>query len=368
MITTNRHEEAAGVSLAHLSHQFGSFRALHDMSLEVEPGEFLTLLGPSGSGKTTLLRIIGGLLQATSGRVSIAGRDVSDVPAERRGIGFVFQHYALFPHLSVRRNVAFPLKLRKVPAPEIDRRVAEILDLVQLQGLADRMPSQLSGGQQQRAAVARAIVYRPSVLLMDEPLGALDKRLRQQVGLELRRLQQQVGITTIYVTHDQEEAFTMSDRVVVMDQGLIRQVGSPEAIYRHPSDHFTATFVGDLNEFEGDARALDDRTALVNAGWDAPVTVALRAEHLGNGKARFGIRPEAIVIDPTSSVENRFRANVQSIIFLGRYRRVEFRLPDGAVLVADVPEGHRSLSQGEAVTIGWPATACVALPSGKVPT
>jgi ABC-type Fe3+/spermidine/putrescine transport system ATPase subunit len=234
-----------------VSHRFGDFPALNGVSLEIPAGQFVTLLGPSGSGKTTLLRILAGLLRPRSGRIFIGDRDVTRLPADKREIGFVFQNYALFPHLTVFENVAFALRLRRVPAEAIARRVHDALAKVFLEGLDQRYPAQLSGGQQQRVALARAIVFDPTVLLMDEPLGSLDKRLRQQLQVELRRLQRAVGITTVYVTHDQDEAFSMSDQIAVMGNGELHQLASPEDIYRQPADTFVAHFVGDLNYFEG---------------------------------------------------------------------------------------------------------------------
>ena len=234
---------------------FGDFVALKNINLDVRGGELVTLLGPSGSGKTTLLRILAGLIQPTGGVIRIGGKDVTYLPAEKRELGMVFQNYALFPHLSVFENVAFPLRVRKFPEAEIKKRVADTLALVGLPDHGHRFPGQLSGGQQQRIAIARALVFRPGVLLMDEPLGSLDKRLRQQLQLEIRMLQKEVGITTVYVTHDQDEAFTISDRIAVMERGEIAQIGTPSEIYRSPNNHFVADFVGDLNYFRGVVQA-----------------------------------------------------------------------------------------------------------------
>jgi ABC-type Fe3+/spermidine/putrescine transport system ATPase subunit len=240
----------AAVSLSHITHRFGAFVALDDVSLDVWPGEFVTLLGQSGSGKSTLLRIIAGLTAPSAGRVLINGRDVSTVPTQRRGVGFVFQNYALFPHLTVFENIAYPLRIRSMKMPEIQQRVEQALARVNLHGLGDRFAAQLSGGQQQRVAVARALVYEPAVLLMDEPLGALDRKLRKHMQIELRQLQQDLRISCVYVTHDQEEALTMSDRIAVMQGGRIYQVGDPVTVYRHPVSSFVADFVGSTNLFE----------------------------------------------------------------------------------------------------------------------
>src|SRR3954451_2012217 len=240
-----------------ITHEYGEHVALERMDLAVPRGQFFTLLGPSGSGKTTLLRIFAGLLAPTSGRVHIGGRDVTDVDVQERNIGFVFQSYALFPHLSVGDNIAFPLKVRGVAKADRERRVTEVIELVQLQGLEQRRPGQLSGGQQQRVAIARALVFEPEVLLLDEPLGALDRRLRQTLGAELRRIQQETSITAIYVTHDQEEAFLLSDTVVVMNDGAVHQNGAPADFYGRPADLFVATFLGDTNVLRGPVSRTD---------------------------------------------------------------------------------------------------------------
>jgi putative spermidine/putrescine transport system ATP-binding protein len=243
-----------GVLLQQISHTFeNGFTALAPTDLQVESGTFTTLLGPSGSGKTTLLRIISGLITPTTGSVTISGRDVTDVAIQDRNIGFVFQHHTLFPHMTVADNLGFPLQMRKIGKSERARRVTNALDLVRLTHLRKRRPGQLTGVQQQRVAIARALVYSPDVVLLDEPLGSLDRRLRQHLGAELRKIQQETGITAVYVTHDQEEAFLLSDLIVVMDEGHIRQKGDPEEVYSAPKDVFVAGFLGDTNFFIGRA-------------------------------------------------------------------------------------------------------------------
>jgi ABC-type Fe3+/spermidine/putrescine transport system ATPase subunit len=235
------------VSLRGIVKNYGALRVLHDVSLEVEAGEFCTLLGASGSGKTTLLKIIAGFEPFEGGRLMVDGRDLGGVPVSKRNIGMVFQNYALFPHMNVRRNVAFGLEMRRLNRAEVDRRVEEALSLVDLSDHGDRLPRQLSGGQQQRVALARALVIRPDILLMDEPLGALDKNLRQSIQLQLKALHRRIGVTVIYVTHDQEEALHLSDRIVVMDGGRIVQRGSPQELYFHPANRFVASFLGECN-------------------------------------------------------------------------------------------------------------------------
>jgi spermidine/putrescine ABC transporter ATP-binding subunit len=276
--------------------RFGSIVALREAQLEVSHGEFMTLLGPSGCGKTTLLNLVAGYLEPDEGEIYVGGARVTDTPPYRRNIGMVFQNYALFPHMDVATNIAYGLRMRRVPRREIDQRVAEALDIVKLGGYESRRPKELSGGQQQRVALARAIVINPSVLLLDEPLSALDKNLRAEMQIELKEIQRRLGITTIFVTHDQSEALSLSDRVVVMSNGEIQQIGSPEEIYRRPATRFVASFVGDINRIEGQVERVEKEiafialpasrlavpvSALPEAGSGSKlVDVFVRAEHL----------------------------------------------------------------------------------------
>ena len=308
---------AGEITVEDVRHRFGSQWALRGVSVTASPGEFLTFLGPSGSGKTTLLRIIGGLIEPTGGKVIIGGRDVTALPPRDRGIGFVFQNYALFPHLSVFDNVAFALNLRKVPKAEVKEKVRQVLELVDLPGLDDRYPAQLSGGQQQRVALARAIVFEPTLLLMDEPLGSLDKRLRQQLQVELRRLQHKVGITTIFVTHDQEEAFTMSDRIAVMDEGEVRQLGTPLEIYEAPTEPFIARFVGDLNSFHGRLGEATDGSGLLKTEDGLEIQVSLGGVTANPQNFVCGIRPEKIQINPHDPPDNLYRGMLAVLAFQG---------------------------------------------------
>jgi spermidine/putrescine ABC transporter ATP-binding subunit len=344
--------DSAEVRVVDTWHRFRDFVALRGVSLHVQPGEFVTLLGPSGSGKTTLLRIIAGLVRPTAGRVLIGGRDVTRLPADKRSIGFVFQNYALFPHLTVFGNVAFPLKLRRTPGAEISRRVRDALDLVRLGGLEERYPAQLSGGQQQRVALARGIVFNPSVLLMDEPLGSLDKRLRQQLQLELRRLQRELSVTTIYVTHDQEEAFSMSDRIAVMSGGEIRQFDEPEAVYKRPSDYFVANFVGDLNYFQGELLAGPNGTQRLVTSSGLEIRVASDETRPAGVSLLCGIRPEKLHLGDALDTANRFPARVRVVSFRGRQYWADLALPTGDAVLVVVPEG-KQIHEGEEVSVGW---------------
>jgi spermidine/putrescine transport system ATP-binding protein len=287
------------VRLERVTKDFGETVAVDDLSLDIAVGEFFSLLGPSGCGKTTTLRIIGGFEEPTRGTVYLRGRDVTDLPPHRRDVNTVFQSYALFPHLNVFENVAFGLRRRKVPSDEIDTRVREALKLVDLEGFEKRKPGQMSGGQQQRVALARALVNEPQVLLLDEPLGALDLKLRKQMQLELKRIQQEVGITFIYVTHDQEEAMTMSDRLAVMRNGRIEQIGPPEEVYENPQTQFVAAFLGASNLLEGELKEQRNGTSSVLLqGGDVVHLPSDRAPFRSGVSVLVGVRPEKITIGP----------------------------------------------------------------------
>ncbi|HEX6329822.1 MAG TPA: ABC transporter ATP-binding protein [Actinomycetota bacterium] len=283
------------VRLDRVTKEFSGAVAVDDLSVDVAEGEFFSLLGPSGCGKTTTLRMIGGFEEPTRGTIYLGGRDVTDLPAYKRDVNTVFQSYALFPHLNVYENAAFGLRRRKVPNEEIQTRVAETLRLVDLVGFEKRRPGQMSGGQQQRVALARALVNRPKVLLLDEPLGALDLKLRKQMQLELKRIQQEVGITFIYVTHDQEEAMTMSDRLAVLRMGRIEQIGPPEAVYEHPETEFVASFLGASNLLDGELKERSDGVATVLlAGGDVVHVPTDQAPFEIGTSVRVGVRPEKI--------------------------------------------------------------------------
>jgi spermidine/putrescine transport system ATP-binding protein len=287
------------VRLDRVTKEFSGAVAVDDLSLDIAEGEFFSLLGPSGCGKTTTLRMIGGFEEPTRGTIFLGGRDVTDLPAYKRDVNTVFQSYALFPHLNVQDNVAFGLRRRKVPSEEIKTRVAETLRLVDLIGFETRRPGQMSGGQQQRVALARALVNHPKVLLLDEPLGALDLKLRKQMQLELKRIQQEVGITFIYVTHDQEEAMTMSDRLAVMRLGRTEQIGPPEAVYERPETEFVASFLGASNLLDGELKERNDGVVTVLlAGGDVVHVPVEQAPFEVGANVRVGVRPEKITVEP----------------------------------------------------------------------
>ena len=287
--------EPVAVALERVTKRFGKNTALDDVSLMIRRGELMTLLGPSGCGKTTLLNLVAGFLMPDSGEIGIDGRRVTDVPAYRREIGIMFQNYALFPHMSLTANVGYGLKMRRLAKPEIARRVGEALALVKLAGLEDRKPRQLSGGQQQRVALARALVIRPKVLLLDEPFSALDRNLRASMQVELKEIQRKLGVTTIFVTHDQSEALSLSDRIAVIADGRIRQLDSPDEIYRHPVDRFVASFIGDANVLRARLERIDGAVATVVLG-AARVTVPTRTLHNGavGASVDLFVRPEEL--------------------------------------------------------------------------
>ncbi|NBT21250.1 MAG: ABC transporter ATP-binding protein [Actinobacteria bacterium] len=324
---------ASSISLRHVSKQFGDVVAVADISLDIADGEFLTLLGPSGSGKTTVLRMIAGFELPTSGEILLNGSDVSNEPAFKRDVNTVFQHYALFPHMTVAENVAYGLRQKGVAKSEIATRVTEALDMVQMTKLAERRPRQMSGGQQQRVAVARALVNRPSILLLDEPLGALDRKLREEMQIELKLLQTRLGITFVFVTHDQEEAMSMSDRIAIMLNGHIEQIADPETVYEHPTTAFVAGFVGRNNFWQGTA------TEHGSQADDGTIFVASRPEEdVPNGEpALSAVRPECINLSakqPTKP-ENSTQATVAGVSYFGDVLQyvVRTRTKDLLVLV-----------------------------------
>ncbi len=349
-----------------VSRRFGSVVALQEAWLKVAPGEFLTLLGPSGCGKTTLLNLIAGFLEADAGEILIEGRLVTETPVWERGIGMVFQNYALFPHMSVARNIAYGLAARRLPKPEIARRVAEALALVKLTGMEDRRPRQLSGGQQQRVALARALVIRPKVLLLDEPFSALDRNLRGAMQVELREIQRSLGIATVFVTHDQGEALSMSDRVAVMSQGRIRQVGTPEAVYRQPADRFVAGFVGDVNRIPARLVSVAGAEALVEAGACRVAVPAAPLAGLAPGAAvELFLRPEALRSAPAGT-PGVAEGVVAARIFLGDHMDLHLDVPGLPARLLLRGPGHAGAEPGARLAIlpDAAAAATAFLPEG----
>lgn len=312
----------AFISLERISKSFGLVRVVDELDLAIEKGEFLSLLGPSGSGKTTILMMIAGFFEPTSGQIKLEGRRIDHLPAYRRNMGVVFQNYALFPHMTVAENVAFPLAMRGVAKAEVTERVGRALDMVKLGHIKDRKPAQLSGGQQQRVALTRALVFEPSVVLMDEPLGALDKQLREHMQLELRELHRRLGLTIVFVTHDQGEALTMSNRIAVFNAGRIEQLASPEAIYDRPSTRFVAEFIGETNLFPGKLGSRNGVGAKIRLD-SGPVLVASAPEAFAEGDAALvSVRPERVHLSETASTSNAIPVKVLDTVYQGDHLRL----------------------------------------------
>ncbi len=339
------------VRLTDVDKNFENDRVVKKLNLDVQEGEFLTMLGPSGCGKTTTLRMIAGFEYPTGGRIFLEGQDVEGKKPNQRNVNTVFQNYALFPHMNVFDNIAFGLVEKKVKKEEIRRRVEEMIRLVRLDGMEKRMPSQMSGGQKQRVAIARALVNRPKVLLLDEPLGALDLKLRKQMQGELKHLQKQLGITFIYVTHDQEEALTMSDRIAVMNNGYLEQVGTPEEVYNHPQTKFVADFIGESNIIEGYIEHMteDSIEVTMESGKAVIHETGYRLEEM----VYLCVRPENLKIS-TEVVEGfRFRGQVREHIFIGSINKTMIELPNGQMLKAETPAEDALVPVGTAVNVYW---------------
>ena len=326
-------------------------------------GEFLTLLGPSGSGKTTCLMMLAGFEAVTHGEIVLDGQPINHVPPYRRDIGMVFQNYALFPHMTVAENLAFPLEVRKLPRAEIASRINEALDMVQLAGFGQRRPAQLSGGQQQRVAVARALVFEPKLVLMDEPLGALDKQLREQMQYEIKHIHERTGVTVLYVTHDQSEALTMSNRIAVMNQGAIQQLATPQDLYERPENAFVARFIGENNRLLGTVREVNGRACVVEVEGGLVRALAVKVDGVGS-RSTLSLRPERVLIDPDpESCPNLFEARVEELIYHGDHTRTRVRACGCEDFVIKVPNsaGRVHLRAGELIRIGWRIEDCRAL-------
>ena len=349
------------IRLIDLEKRFGEVRAVDGVSIDVAAGEFFSLLGPSGCGKTTTLRMIGGFELPTAGRILLRDRDITMDPPDKRPVNMVFQSYALFPHLDVGENVAFGLRRHGVAKAEIGRRVGEALELVRLGGYERRRPNQLSGGQQQRVALARALVNQPTVLLLDEPLGALDLKLRRQLQVELKRIQVEVGITFVYVTHDQEEALTMSDRIAIMHAGKVEQLGTPEDLYERPATRFVADFIGTTNllqgrvEADGEVRLSTGELATCAHDGIAPGT-----------DIEISIRPESVTLVPATA-DGAIRGTVEQAAYLGNTVSYLVRTAGGSAITALVPKAGERLPAGTAIGISWAAADALVLGQGPSP-
>jgi len=337
---------------------------IKDLNLNIKKGEFVTMLGPSGSGKTTCLMMLAGFESATHGEIVFNGRPINKIPPHKRGIGMVFQDYALFPHMTVAENLAFPLEVRKMQKAEIEQKVKRALDMVEMGLFGDRRPAQLSGGQQQRIALARALVFDADLVLMDEPLGALDKQLREQMQYEIKNIHEKLGVTVVYVTHDQLEALTMSDRICVFEDGIIQQLASPDDLYERPENSFVAQFIGENNTLSGTVDSINDNVAEVTLDSSEKVSaMAVNVEEKGE-RTTLSIRPERVIINPDESqVAFTLDGHVLKLIYLGDHIRCCMTVAGNEEFIIKVPNasGKQPLTVGDYVRVSWLAEDCHAL-------
>jgi spermidine/putrescine ABC transporter ATP-binding subunit len=339
--------------LSNVSKFFNIVKAVDNLSLSIKKGEFLTLLGPSGSGKTTTLNMIAGFETPNSGNILLENQDITTMPPNKRGIGMVFQNYALFPHMTVFQNIAFPLKMRKIPYDTICEKTKRVLELVKLSGFELRYPNQLSGGQQQRIALARTIVFQPKILLMDEPLGALDKKLRDRMRLEIKHIQESLNITVVYVTHDQEEALTMSDRIAIMNNGRIIQLDTPFNLYENPLSRFVADFIGESNFFEGSVKESNENFALIETKEGLSIKVDRKSKLSIGEEISVAVRPEKIMIISNKTaidndMENIFEGRLKEIVYIGE--AISYRIELSKDLIINVKV--QNISNAERYSIG----------------
>ena len=333
----------------------GKVLVVKGLNLDIAEGEFITMLGPSGSGKTTCLMMLAGFETPTNGEIYLEGNPISNIPPHKRGIGMVFQNYALFPHMTVYENLAFPLRVRKFSKDETDKKVEKALSMVSLSGFGNRMPAQLSGGQQQRVAVARALVFDPAVVLMDEPLGALDKNLRESMQYEIKHIHESIGVTVVYVTHDQSEALTMSNRIAVFNDGKVQQLSSPDKLYEEPVNSFVAEFIGENNTFQGEVEDIsNDRCKIkLDSGGEIlanPIRVKSKGE-----KSIVSLRPERAIIDPEEKMENKFKGKIEEVIYHGDHTRLRLDLLGNKEFILKVPNSsaRMDIKLGNEINIGW---------------
>ena len=341
----------------------GESLVVKKLNLNVERGEFLTMLGPSGSGKTTCLMMVAGFEPATHGEIYLNNQPINNVPPYKRGIGMVFQNYALFPHMTVAENLGFPLEVRKMSKSEVEERINRALNMVQLGEFGNRRPAQLSGGQQQRVAVARALVFDPDLVLMDEPLGALDKNLREQMQYEIKHIHENLGVTVIYVTHDQSEALTMSNRIAVFNEGIIQQLAAPEVLYEDPDNAFVAKFIGENNVLIGQIKSANGESCEVEVEGNVVRAKSINIGSVGENST-LSLRPERVELNPDSSeFPNIFQGKVEELIYLGDHIRTRMNVLGHNEFVVKVPNSaaHARLEEGATVNIGWKIEDCHAL-------
>jgi len=333
----------------------GKILVVKDLNLDIAEGEFITMLGPSGSGKTTCLMMLAGFETPTNGEIYLDSNPISNIPPHKRGIGMVFQNYALFPHMTVYENLAFPLKVRKISKEEIDKKVDKALSMVSLSGFENRMPAQLSGGQQQRVAVARALVFDPSVVLMDEPLGALDKNLRESMQYEIKHIHESIGVTVVYVTHDQGEALTMSNRIAVFNDGKVQQLSSPDKLYEEPVNSFVAEFIGENNTFSGEVIDISKDKCKIKLNSGAEILAnPIRVKSKGD-KSIVSLRPERAIIDPEEKMDNKHKGKIEEVIYHGDHTRLRLNLLGNNEFILKVPNSsaRMDIKLGNEIQIGW---------------
>ena len=342
----------------------GEILVVKDLNVDVPQGEFLTLLGPSGSGKTTTLMMLAGFETPTSGEIYLEGEPISSIPPYKRGIGMVFQNYALFPHMTVNENLSFPLEVRKLSKSDIEEKVKKALSMVELDAFGSRMPMQLSGGQQQRVALARALVFEPRLVLMDEPLGALDKKLREQMQYEIKHIHGRIGITVVYVTHDQSEALTMSNRIAVFNDGKIQQISTPDVLYEKPDNAFVAQFIGENNQIKGKVKSINGTNCVIETenGEDI-VSLKVNVSSVGENST-ISLRPERVAINTSEGeFENKFEAQVKELIYLGDHIRTRVEVCGNDQFIVKVPNSYKgsNLEEGTKVKLSWNASDSRAL-------
>jgi putative spermidine/putrescine transport system ATP-binding protein len=342
----------------------GETLVIKNLNLEIAKGEFLTMLGPSGSGKTTTLMMLAGFETPTHGEIFLDEQPIGNIPPHKRNIGMVFQNYALFPHMTVSENLSYPLEVRKRPKHEIKERVTKALEMVELRGFEGRFPAQLSGGQQQRVALARALVFEPHLVLMDEPLGALDKNLREQMQYEIKHIHDELNVTVVYVTHDQSEAMTMSNRVAVFDDGVIQQLSTPDVLYEEPQNAFVAQFIGENNKISGEVTELAEDRCIVKVD-SGEVVKALKVNVDKKGdRTTLSLRPERVTLNPApGSLENIFEGTVRELIYLGDHLRTRINVCGNDDFIVKVPNaaGRIKIQKGEKINVGWTSEDCRAL-------
>jgi len=333
----------------------GKVLVVKDLNLDIAEGEFITMLGPSGSGKTTCLMMLAGFETPTNGEIYLEGNPISNIPPHKRGIGMVFQNYALFPHMTVYENLAFPLRVRKFSKDETDKKVEKALSMVSLSGFGSRMPAQLSGGQQQRVAVARALVFDPAVVLMDEPLGALDKNLRESMQYEIKHIHESIGVTVVYVTHDQSEALTMSNRIAVFNDGKVQQLSSPDKLYEEPVNSFVAEFIGENNTFQGEVEDISNDKCKIKLDSGGEILAnPIRVKSKGE-KSIVSLRPERAIIDPEEKMDNKFKGKIEEVIYHGDHTRLRLDLLGNKEFILKVPNSsaRMDIKLGNEIKIGW---------------